>query len=53
VLLIYFDDREEMIESTPLPTDDGEILEGYFMDGYCFVELGKESNSSTVTGIQK
>jgi hypothetical protein len=39
VLLIYFDDREEIIESTPLPTDSGDILEGYFMESYCFVEL--------------
>ncbi len=42
VLLIYFDDREEIIESTPLPTDDGEILEGYFMESYCFVEIDKK-----------
>jgi hypothetical protein len=41
VLLIYFDDREETIESTPLPTDDGQILEGYFMEGYRFVEVEK------------
>ena len=39
VLLIYFDDREETIGSTPLPTDDGNILEGYFMESYCFVEI--------------
>ena len=42
VLLIYFDDREEIIESTPLPTDNGEILEGYFMEGYCFVDINKD-----------
>jgi hypothetical protein len=41
VLLVYFHDREEMIESSPLPTDDGEILEGYFMESYCFVEIEK------------
>ncbi len=41
VLLIYFDDREETIESTPFPTDSGEILEGYFMESYCFVEIEK------------
>jgi hypothetical protein len=41
VLLIYFDDREETIESTPLPIDGGNILEGYFMEGYCFVDVGK------------
>jgi inactivated superfamily I helicase len=35
------DDREEIIESTPLPTDEGDILEGYFMEGYCFVEINK------------
>jgi hypothetical protein len=39
VLRIYFDDREETIESTPLPTDNGDILEGYFMESYCFVEV--------------
>lgn len=39
VLVIYFDDREEIIESTPLLTDDGDILEGYFLEGYCFVEV--------------
>jgi hypothetical protein len=44
VLLIYFDDHEEVIESTPLPTNDGEILEGYFIEGYCFVEVHKETN---------
>jgi hypothetical protein len=42
VLLIYFDDREETIESTPLPTDSGDILEGYFMESYCFVEIEKK-----------
>ena len=41
VLLIYFDDRDEIIESTPLPTDEGEILEGYFMEGYRFVDVEK------------
>ncbi len=41
VLLIYYDDREEMIESSPLPTDSGDILEGYFMEGYCFVEISE------------
>lgn len=39
VLLIYYDDREEIIESTPIPTEDGDILEGYPMDDYCFIEL--------------
>ncbi len=42
VLLVYFDDREETIDSTPLPTDNGEILEGYFMESYCFVEIEKK-----------
>jgi hypothetical protein len=41
VLLIYFDHQEEIIESTPLPTDTGDILEGYFMESYCFVEVEK------------
>ena len=40
-LVIAYDDRAERIESTPLPTDDGQILEGYFLDGYCFVELAQ------------
>jgi hypothetical protein len=42
VLLIYFDDREETIESTPLPTDGSKILEDRFMEGYCFVEVEKK-----------
>ncbi len=36
--IIPLDDREEIIESTPLPTDSGDMLEGYFMESYCFVE---------------
>lgn len=41
ILLIYFDDREEIVESTSFQTDSGEIIEGYFMEGYCFVEYKK------------
>jgi hypothetical protein len=43
VLLVYFGDHEEVVESTPLPTKDGEILEGYFMEDYCFIEVRKET----------
>lgn len=39
VLLIYFDDREEKIEAMQFTTDNGETTEGYFMEGYCFVEI--------------
>jgi len=42
---IYFDDREDVIASTPLLVTEGENagenLEGYFMESYCFVELSK------------
>ncbi len=41
VLLIYFDDREDTIEATSLSTDTGEMLEGYYMEGYCFVEKSR------------
>jgi hypothetical protein len=48
-LLIYFDDREETIESTSFQTDSGETLEGYFMEGYCFVEIDKQVTLSSMT----
>ena len=34
IVLVYWEKNEhpELIFSTPLPTDDGEILEGYFLD---------------------
>ncbi len=44
VLLIYFGDREEIIESTSFTTDNGKVLEGYFIEDYCFVEVNKKSN---------
>lgn len=42
VLVIYFEDQET-IESTPLPTDDGQILEGYSLNGYEFMEAESEA----------
>lgn len=42
VLLIYFDDREEIIESTSFQTDLGETLEGYFIEGYHFAEIDNQ-----------
>ncbi len=42
VLLIFFDDREEFIESPSVATDTDGILEGYFMESYCFVEIKKK-----------
>ena len=34
IVLVYWEKNEnpELIQSTPLPTDNGEILEGYFLD---------------------
>lgn len=40
-LIIYWDDENEVIESSPLPTDDGDILEGYFLDSIEFMEVEK------------
>lgn len=37
-LFIYWNGGE-MIWSTPLPTDNGEIFEGFFLDGIKFVEV--------------
>ena len=37
-LVIFWDDGEEYFPSTTLPTDDGDILEGYFLDGLEFME---------------
>lgn len=39
VLVIHWDDGDEIFESTPLPTDDGDILVGYFLDGLEFMEV--------------
>lgn len=41
VLLIYFDDQEEIIESTSFQIDSGKTLEGYFIEGHRFVEIEK------------
>lgn len=37
VLIIYMED-EDIIESSPVPTEEG-IIEAYFMEGYCFMKL--------------
>ena len=39
LLVVYWGDEEEVFHSTPLPTDDGDILEGYFLDGLEFMEV--------------
>jgi len=38
-LTIFWDDFDEVIESTPLPTIYGDILEGYFLSGIEFMEV--------------
>lgn len=38
ILIIYFED-EEIIESSPIPTNDGQILEGYPMNGFEWMEV--------------
>lgn len=38
VLVIYFED-EETIESSPIVTDAGDLIEAYPMEGYCFMEV--------------
>jgi hypothetical protein len=40
-LVIYWDDGEEYIPCTPLPTDDGDILEGFFIE-LEFMEVEEE-----------
>jgi hypothetical protein len=45
VLLIYQSDGEKIIESTPLPTDGGDLLEGYFLETYCFDEVKQDQSS--------
>jgi hypothetical protein len=37
-LYIYWDNGVDSYPSTPLPTDDGDILEGFFLDGLEFME---------------
>ena len=39
-VLIYFEE-ETTIESTPFVIENGDLVEGYYMDGYCFVEMNK------------
>jgi hypothetical protein len=38
-LRVYRGERYEDIPSTPIPTDDGNILEGYFLDGFGLAEI--------------
>lgn len=42
VLQIELSGRRKIIESSPVPTDNGDILEGYSMDEFCFVEIVKQ-----------
>ena len=39
-VIIYFED-ETTIESTPLVIENGDLVEGYYMACYCFVEMKK------------
>jgi len=41
LLVVYWDMEEEVYHSTSLPTDNGDILEGYFLDGLEFMEIEK------------
>jgi len=43
-LVIYWDEMGEFYPSTPLPTDDGHILVGYFLDGLEFMEVVDEAD---------
>jgi hypothetical protein len=38
-LRVYKGERYEDVPSTSVPTDDGEVQEGYFMDGLGLVEI--------------
>jgi len=38
-LFIYWDNGVESYPSSPIPTDDGQILEGWFLDGLEFMEV--------------
>jgi hypothetical protein len=38
-LRVYKGERFVDIPSTPVPTDDGNILEGYFLDGFDLAEI--------------
>ena len=41
ILIVYWDDGEEYIPCSLLPTDDGDILEGFFIE-LEFVEVEEE-----------
>lgn len=47
VLVIYFED-EETIESSPIPTIYGQILEGYSLNGYTFIPASDENEKTPV-----
>ena len=38
-LVVFWADVIRTYPSSPLPTDDGDILEGYFLDGLEFIEV--------------
>lgn len=46
VLLIQWESNEaaDSYLSTPIPTDDGEILEGFALEGLEFMEVTDEAN---------
>jgi hypothetical protein len=39
-LRVYKGEQHEDIPSTPIPTNDGDIFEGYFLDGFDLAEIG-------------
>lgn len=43
ILLIYWEDGVRRYPSSPLPTDDGEVFEGFFLDELEFVEVGEKN----------
>ena len=38
-LRVYRGERYDDISSTPIPTDDGGVYEGYFLDGFDLAEI--------------
>jgi len=38
-LRVYRGERFEDIPSTPIPTDEGDIFEGYFLEGFDLAEI--------------
>lgn len=38
-LRVFRGERYEDIPSTPVPTDEGKIIEGYFLDGFGLAEI--------------